>query len=61
MYVTIFYNYYKETVISKLPYVKFYRGLNDNTFIIIDHGPRKSEALQLTMDDFEPIKNGLNG
>ena len=54
MYATIYYSYHEETVLSKLPYVKFYRRLIDDAFIIIDNGEGNFEHLQNVMNDFGP-------
>ena len=55
MYATIYYSYHGKTVLSKLPFVKFYRRLIDYAFIIIDNGTGNFEELQLAMDNFGPI------
>ena len=54
MYATIYYSYHEETVISKLPFVKFYRRLIDDAFIILDNTAGNFELLQQLMDDFGP-------
>ena len=59
MYATIYYSYLEETVLSKLPFVKFYRRLIDDAFTIIDNGIGNFEELQLAMDNFGPISKRL--
>ena len=59
MYATIYYSYHKETVISKLPFVKFYRRLIDDAFIILDNDAGNFELLQQQMDDFVPTGKRL--
>ena len=59
MYVTIYYSYHVETVLSKLPFVKFCRRLIDDAFIIINIGAVNFEELQLAMDNFGPIGKSL--
>lgn len=59
MYATIYYSYHEETVLSKLPFVKFYRRLIDDAFIIIDNGAGNFEELQRSMDNFGPVGKRL--
>lgn len=59
MYATIYYSYRKKTVLSKSPFVKFYRRLIDDTFIIIDSSEGNIKKLQLAMDNFGPIGKRL--
>ena len=54
MYATIYCSYHEETVLSKLPFVKFYRPLIDDTFIIMDNGAGNFNMLQQRMDNFGP-------
>ena len=59
MYATIYYSYQEENVLSKLPFVKFYRRLIDDAFIIMDNGAGNFEELQLAMDNFGPTGKRL--
>ena len=59
MYATIYYSYHKETVLSKLSFVKFYWRLIDDAFIIIDNGAGNFEELQLAMDNLRVIGKRL--
>ena len=59
MYAPIYYSYHEETVLSKLPFVKFYWRLIDDAFIVMDNGAGNFEELQLVMDNFGPIGKHL--
>jgi hypothetical protein len=53
MYATIYYSYHEETKLIHLPYIKFYRRLIDDAFIIFD--PNASfEDLKTNMNNFGP-------
>lgn len=51
IYATIYYSYHKETKLIHLPYVKLYRSLIDDAFLIMEkEAPFKD--LEANMDDF---------
>ena len=59
IYATIYYSYHEATILSRLPFVKFYRRLINDVFIIIDNGAGNFTELQLAMDNFGPIGKRL--
>jgi hypothetical protein len=59
MYATIYYSYHEEKQILHLSYIKFYRRLIDDAFIIFD--PTASfEDLESKMNDFGPENKRLH-
>jgi hypothetical protein len=59
MYATIYYSYHEETQLLHLSYIKFYRRLIDDAFIIFD--PSASfEALESNMNNFGPENKRLH-
>ena len=59
MYATIYYSYHEEMQLLHLSYIKFYRRLIDDAFIIFD--PEASfEDLESNMNDFGPKNKRLH-
>ena len=58
MYATIYYSYYEETKLRFLPYNKFYRGLIDDSLIIIDE-TTSWEHLKNKMNNFDHVEKRL--
>jgi hypothetical protein len=59
MYATIYYSYHEETQLLHLSYIKFYRRLIDDAFIIFD--PNASfENLETNMNEFGPATKRLH-
>jgi hypothetical protein len=59
MYATIYHSYHEETQLLHLSYIKFYRRLIDDAFIIFD--PNASfENLETNMNDFGPTTKQLH-
>jgi hypothetical protein len=59
MYATIYYSYHEETNLIHLSYIKFYRRLIDDAFIIIDASTPFSD-LESNMNNFGPSDKRLN-
>jgi hypothetical protein len=59
MYATIYYSYHEETKLILLPYIKFYRRLIDDAFIIFDT-KASFEDLKSNMNNFGPIEKRLH-
>jgi len=59
MYATIYYSYHEETTLIHLPYIKFYRRLIDDAFIIIEASTPFSD-LESNMNNFGPTEKRLN-
>ena len=54
MYTTIYYSYYEETTLTKLPYIKFFRQLIDNAFIVFNPKTATFPKLEKVMNAFGP-------
>ena len=59
MYATIYYSYHEETNLIHLSYIKFYRRLIDDAFIIIESTTPFSH-LESNMNNFGPMGKQLN-
>ena len=60
MYATIYYSYHEETQLLHLSYIKFYRRLIDDAFIIFDDKKGSFADLEANMNDFGPINKRLH-
>jgi hypothetical protein len=59
MCATIYYSYHEETTLIHLSYIKFYRRLIDDAFIIVEASTPFSD-LESNMNNFGPTKKRLN-
>ena len=59
MYATIYYSYHKENSLLHLSYIKFYRRLIDNAFIIVEDTPEVFQNVSNAMDDFGSVGKRL--
>ena len=54
MYATIYYSYHEENDLLHLSYIKFYRRLIDDAFIIVEDTPDIHQKVSKDMDEFGP-------
>ena len=59
MYATIYYSYHEENSLLCLSYIKFYRRLIDDAFIILEDTPEVFQNVSNAMEDFGPIGKQL--
>jgi hypothetical protein len=59
MYATIYYSFHEETNLLHLSYIKFYRRLIDDAFIVIEASTPFND-LESNMNNFGPIGKRLN-
>ena len=63
LYATIYKSYFEETILVKKPYIKFYRRLIDDAFIVFNLNNATYadpfEELKTMMDSFGPAKKNL--
>ena len=59
MYATIYYSYHEETVILKLSFIKFYKRLIDDAFIIIEKSNVNFQCLKAAMNNYGPPEKRL--
>ena len=59
MYATIYYSYHEENSLLHLSYIKFYRRLIDDAFIIVEDTPEVFKNVSHAMDDFGPVGKRL--
>jgi hypothetical protein len=60
MYATIYYSFHEETQLLHLSFIKFYRRLIDDAFIIFDDTKGTFQNLKDNMNDFGPTEKRLN-
>ena len=60
MYATIYYSYHEEMQLLHLSYIKFYRRLIDDAFIIFDDRKGSFDDLESNMNDFGPTNKRLH-
>ena len=59
MYATIYYSYHEENNLLQLSYIKFYRRLIDDAFIIVEDTTDILQKVSVAMDNFSPIGKKL--
>ena len=59
MYATIYYSYHEENNLLHLSYIKFYRRLIDDAFIIVEDTADIHQKISADMDNFGPVGKRL--